>query len=228
MSEIRPSATVIPIRESDDGFSILLLRRNRGMLWENEWVFPGGKIEPEDCTGEKGLCSAARQAAVRETKEESGLCFTVEELVPIARWTTPESLPKRYVTCFFLSDAGGSGRVRIDGSEIVDCQWINPIKFLETDSYGKITLPPPTFVTISLLSSFENMQEVFSHFRQNKPLIFLPRIVPTETGKCFLYQGDTGYESEDIHAQGTRHRLTVSGKTWHYQKDGFETFRDFC
>ncbi|MEZ4527488.1 MAG: hypothetical protein R2941_16325 [Desulfobacterales bacterium] len=145
----------------------------------------------------------------------------------MARWTTPESLPKRYITWFFLSDAGRA-RVRIDGSEIVDCQWINPKIFLETDSYGKITMPPPTFVTISLLSLFEKMEDALSHFRKNEPLIFLPRIVPAQAGICFLYPGDTSYESGNIQAPGIRHRLTVSGKTWHYQKNGFETFRDFC
>ncbi len=227
MSEIRPSATIIPMKASDEGFSILVLRRNRGMMWGNEWVFPGGKIEPDDYTVENDVYSAALQAAVRETREEAGICFAVDELVHMARWTTPESLPKRYITWFFLSDAG-LDNVRIDGSEIVDCQWINPKKFLETDCYGKITMPPPTFVTISLLSSFGNIKDALSHFRQNDPMIFVPRIIPSEDGKCFLYHGDSSYESGDIHADGIRHRLTVTGKRWHYQKDEFETFRDFC
>ncbi|MGE0084970.1 MAG: NUDIX domain-containing protein [Desulfococcaceae bacterium] len=227
MPEICPSATIIPMKESDRGFTILVLRRNRGMMWGNEWVFPGGKIEPYDYTGENDVYSAAMQAAVRETKEEAGICFAVDELVHMARWTTPESLPKRYITWFFLSDAG-SDCVRIDGSEIVECQWISPKKFFETDSYGQITMPPPTFVTISLLSSFQNMEDALSHFRQNEPMIFVPRIIPSEKEKCFLYHGDSAYESGDIHEEGKRHRLTVRGKRWHYQKDGFETFRDFC
>lgn len=49
---------------------ILLARHERGE--HSYWVLPGGEVEPDE---------TPEEAAVRETREESGLCITVERLL---------------------------------------------------------------------------------------------------------------------------------------------------
>lgn len=68
MVEVRPLATdaVIEI----DG-EILLLERNHPPF-EGQWVLPGGLVEPDE---------TAREACVREVREEVGIDVTVEEFV---------------------------------------------------------------------------------------------------------------------------------------------------
>jgi 8-oxo-dGTP pyrophosphatase MutT (NUDIX family) len=78
----RPAATVIVLREGDQGPEVLLLRRTHSAsFFPNAWVFPGGRVEPEDAalptTGGEGLPDPSWRpsavAALRECFEESGV-----------------------------------------------------------------------------------------------------------------------------------------------------------
>jgi glyoxylase-like metal-dependent hydrolase (beta-lactamase superfamily II)/8-oxo-dGTP pyrophosphatase MutT (NUDIX family) len=92
----RPSATLVVVRESAQGFEVLLSRRaERGDHNSGAWVFPGGLVDPGDrdahdcCTGLDDAAASARLgvaaggldyyvAAVRECFEESGLLFATD------------------------------------------------------------------------------------------------------------------------------------------------------
>lgn len=57
---------IVIILDSED--RVLLLRRTPGNYWAaGQWGFPGGKLEPGE---------SAKEAAIRETKEESNLVVT--------------------------------------------------------------------------------------------------------------------------------------------------------
>ena len=68
-----PAATVVVMRAAGQELEVLLLRRSSQLaFYGGAWVFPGGRIDA--CDGDGGddeLC--ARNAAVRELCEESGL-----------------------------------------------------------------------------------------------------------------------------------------------------------
>ncbi len=100
------------LRDGPDGLELLLLRRNPELAFHGgAWVFPGGRIDTRDRVAGADVQSAARAAAVRETREEAGLEIAMSELVPISCWTTPEGMPRRFVTWFFAARSG-SGEVR--------------------------------------------------------------------------------------------------------------------
>ena len=80
--EAKPAATVIIIRDQPSGPEVLMLKRSgRSGFFPNAWVFPGGRVEPNDASlrtrGEAfGLSAADRAfgvASIRETFEESGV-----------------------------------------------------------------------------------------------------------------------------------------------------------
>lgn len=90
--EIRPAATIIPLRmESDGGFSIYMVQRHKGMgFMPNMWVFPGGRVDDADYTVadkhvvggsvvmgamqcDDAVARAYLIAAFRETFEEVGI-----------------------------------------------------------------------------------------------------------------------------------------------------------
>ena len=57
---------IVVILDNED--RVLLLRRTPGDYWAaGQWGFPGGKLEPGE---------TAKEAAIRETKEESNLVVT--------------------------------------------------------------------------------------------------------------------------------------------------------
>jgi len=222
MKSSYPSATVIPIRDAGNTIEVLLLRRNPKLSFHGgAWVFPGGKVDFQDYDNEPGedFIAAARLAAVREAKEEAGLILSPDSLVVLSQWTTPEGLPKRFKTWFFIADAR-SKAVCIDREEILAFQWMKPFEALEKRENGNMILPPPTFVTLTMLSEYHCTESVISDFSRRKPFIFLPKLMEVPGGFCSLYQGDSAYNNNDIDKPGPRHRLWILEKKWIYEKSG--------
>lgn len=214
-----PSGTAVILKETGDHFEILLVRRNTELAFHGgAWVFPGGRVDKQDYTTDKNdIIGAARNAAVRETKEESGINIQPENLVLMSRWTTPENFPKRFIAWFFVTTAENA-RVTIDGNEILDYRWMKPGLALDAQRSGEIVLPPPTFVTLLTLSEYMDTKTVFSTLKKKEHMIFIPKVSETEDGECFLYTGDAGYESNDVHQHGARHRLWMSKGQYRYER----------
>ena len=63
------AATIVLLRDLGAGVECLMLQKTRGQSFGEHWVFPGGRVEPEDGEGPDGI----RRAAVREAQEETGL-----------------------------------------------------------------------------------------------------------------------------------------------------------
>ncbi len=222
MKSIHSSATVIPIREAGKNIETLLLRRNPKLDFHGgAWVFPGGRVDSEDYrkARNENSMAAARHAAVREAQEEAGLTLSPDSLVVISHWTTPAGLPKRFKTWFFIADARNE-TVCIDDGEIHAFQWIKPSEALDKREKGEIVLPPPTFVTLEMLSEYKSVKSVMSNFSERKPLIYLPKLVEVPGGFCSLYQGDAAYRNNDVDKPGPRHRLWILEKKWQYEKSG--------
>ncbi len=215
-----PSATVILLRDAGDSIETLLLRRNSRLSFHGgAWVFPGGRIDPEDYSSETpdDLVGAARRAAVREAYEEAGLVVASEDLIFISHWTTPEGRPERFSTWFFAA-AAGDGTVRIDGGEIHAHRWMRPDHALAAQRVGDLELPPPTFVTITKLSVYSTVGVAFSALAQSRPEIFTPRNHKVPGGVCSLYAEDAGYADGNVDRSGRRHRLWMIEGGWRYER----------
>ena len=215
-----PSATVILLREVDGHLETLLLRRNSKIAFHGgAWVFPGGRIDPEDHTpgNSDDMLAAARRAAIREAQEEAGLTVSSEEMIWIAHWTTPEGQPQRYSTWFFLA-AANDGAVQIDGNEIHDHRWMHPDLALAAQRTQEIELPPPTFVTLTKLSVYRSVPETLSRLAAKAPEIFVPRYTKVSGGICSVYEDDAGYPDVNVDRPGQRHRLWMIDSGWKYEK----------
>lgn len=214
--EPAPAATVVLLREATDSLEVLLLRRNSQLAFHGgAWVFPGGRIDPQDA-GVGGDEGAARRAAAREAREEAGLVIDPDALVQISHWTTPEGQPKRFATWFFVGLADAT-QVRVDGGEIHAHAWLSPAAALAAQRAKEIELPPPTFVTLSTLVAQRRAQEALAAARAVAPLVYLPRLVRVEGGMCSLYPADAGWEERDATRDGARHRLLMLESGWRYE-----------
>lgn len=214
-----PSATVILLRDGSAGLETLLLRRNSRIAFHGgAWVFPGGRIDPEDYPVDRQQddLAAARQAAVREAQEEAGLAVALDSLAWIAHWTTPVGRPERYSTWFFVA-AAGSEAVQIDGSEIHDHRWMRPDHALAAQRTQEIELPPPTFVTLTKLLAYPSAPNALADLARKEPEIFTPRYYQVDGGACSLYVEDAGYETGELHHSGRRHRLWMVDSGWRYE-----------
>ncbi len=216
-----PSATVVLLRDRPSGLELLLVRRSSKLVFHGgAWVFPGGRIDPEDyAAGADGdVVAASRKAAVREIQEEAGLSVDPAGLVLISHWTTPEGLPRRFATWFYAAAAAEEGRVEVDGGEIKAHRWVRPDEAVAAQRAGEIELAPPTYVTTVALSAYGGADEALSRLREREPDIFLPRVQQVASGACSLYPGDAGYADEDLGRPGARHRLWRLETGWHYER----------
>lgn len=220
MSEMVEAATVILLRDGEQGLETLMLRRNSKLAFAGGmWVFPGGRVDPDDRSGlaPHDDLGAARRAAVREALEETGLAITEDVLVPFSHWTPPDVAVKRFLTWFFVAPAP-AGEVSIDLGEIHDQAWMSPVDAMRRRNALEIELLPPTWVTLERLAAFGDVTTALSECRGCTPERFATRIASIPGGGITLWQGDVAYESGDPHAEGPRHRLWMMPDGWRYER----------
>ena len=211
-----PAATVVLLRDGENGPEVLMLRRNSKITFGGMWVFPGGKIDPEDYEVDAELEAAARTAAAREAEEEAGISLSSSDFVWFSHWTPPPGAVKRFATWFFAAHVADADHdVRIDDGEIKDHAWVRPAAALQRHAAGEIDIVPPTWVTLYHLSRYQPSEAVLEHFRCSAAKVYATRIAKAEDGnRVAMWQGDAGYEEWDANASGGRHRLVM-------KKDGF-------
>jgi 8-oxo-dGTP pyrophosphatase MutT (NUDIX family) len=229
---IRSAATVILVRDGAHGLETLLVRRAADLAFHGgSWVFPGGRIDDEDFSprGSDDVETAARNAAVREAREEAGLVVDPDTLVPWAHWTTPPGRNRRFATWFYLAPApDGSDDIVIDGEEIQDHRWFRPPAALEARRAGEIELPAPTFVSLLRLVDCVDMEAAIEHARRYPYLYFTPRPVRVKGGMISIYNGDAAFDPDPaydglddprITRPGPRHRLWMTDEEdWQYER----------
>ncbi|MET0390574.1 MAG: NUDIX hydrolase [Polyangiales bacterium] len=217
--EVRPAATVVVLREGAALEVLLLKRASTLAFFGGAWVFPGGRVDPGD--GDLGdphaLRDAARQAAVRELHEESGLQVEPSALVAFTRWLTPPGSARRFDTFYFAVAAPDHAEVKLDPSEASDYSWLQPSAALAARARGELELPPPTFVTLSLLDGSRDLAEALRALH-TAPSSFVPAPIQVPTGIVYLYEGDAGYASQDPQQPGARHRLSTLSEGWRYDR----------
>jgi ADP-ribose pyrophosphatase YjhB (NUDIX family) len=181
------------------------------------WVFPGGRIDPEDHPDDGDINQAARNAAARETQEEAGILTTADEFIWFAHWTPPPSTPRRFATWFFAAAAAGH-EVAIDGGEIQDHAWLSPAEALSRHAAGEIDLAPPTWITLHQLSLTDNVADSLARLSAGEPRIYQTRLGKRTDGiRVAMWHGDAGYETYDPDAPGARHRLILASGGFQFE-----------
>jgi 8-oxo-dGTP pyrophosphatase MutT (NUDIX family) len=220
--EAAPAATVVLLRDGDDGLEVLLGRRSSKLKFHGgAWVFPGGRIDPDDYAGDDDdLPAAARRAAAREAKEEAGVDVDPDALVHFSNWTTPDISPKRFATWFFVGPVAG-GNAIADGAETDAIQWFGPDEALAAHTAGEIELAPPQHVTLLDLREYSTVDAALAAVASSEPIDYTPRFhfAEGDAAMC-IYREDVAYDDVVLlDADGPRHRLYLRDDGWDYQRD---------
>ncbi|GMU47716.1 MAG: hypothetical protein AMXMBFR26_24980 [Porticoccaceae bacterium] len=207
-----PAATLTLLRDGAEGVEVLMLRKTSEIRFGGMWVFPGGRVDPEDHAPGGDQTQAARRAAAREAREEAGIEVDPEEFVWFSHWTPPPITPKRFTTWFFAAGARGHhAEITIDGGEIDDHQWINPARALARHAAGEIDLVPPTWMTLYQLAARGSVAELLALLRARPPRVYVTHLGKTPAGdRVALWEGDAGYAAWDAGVPGPRHRLIMA------------------
>jgi len=196
-TEPRPAASLILLRRGgkhrDRGVEILLVRRStEASFMPGVWVFPGGGVDAADAGDEE---AAHMACAVRELAEEAGIELPPDtELLAWSRWITPEPVPVRFDTRFYVALAPAHSPPRPDGGETTEASWISPGEALERHRAGEIDLVFPTIKHLEALLPFSNSDEVLAAARERVVEPILPKVVGEGDGRRVVLPGDPGYE----------------------------------
>lgn len=208
LAEPALAATVVLVRDSATGPEVLLLERpsNRGSF-AGAWVFPGGAVETDD--------ASLGAAAVRETREETGLELRESDLVELSHWTPPADTPRRFDTWFFVARAPG-GSVALPADEIVASEWLRPADALVLHASGALTLYPPTWVTLAGLTGDADVNALLTRVSAEEQPHFVGRFAPD---RVLIWSDDVAFADDALlEAPGARHRLDLSALPWSYER----------
>lgn len=228
------AATVVLLRDGDDGPEVLLLERPRDRgSFAGAWVFPGGAVDRDDWLPDAHSAGApdaagpdaagpeehaARRAAVREVWEETGLVIPPEDLVTTALWMPPENVPKRMRTWFFTARAP-DGDITLEPAESIDYAWMRPEDALERHGAGTLSLVPPTWVTLHGLRRVASVADILDLARAVDRSNYATRIGTGPSGPVLFWRGDVAYDDDSlIDAEGGRHRLEIGRLPWAYSR----------
>ena len=211
----RAAATIILLRRggkhAQRALEVLMVRRNpTARFMPGVWVFPGGAVDADELIAGVSAAEtdvdadelAHRAAAIRELREEAGIELPPDaELWPWSRWITPEPVPIRFDTRFYLALAPPHSPPQPDGAETVDAAWMNPADALERGRAGELELVFPTIKHLESLLPFQTSEDAIAAARQRTVEPVMPTIVAdpdSSQGWKMLMPGDEGYVRPDV------------------------------
>ncbi|MEZ5558141.1 MAG: NUDIX domain-containing protein [Pseudomonadales bacterium] len=144
------------------------------------------------------------ELSITEFVERENLRLACDQLVHFAHWVTPEMMPKRFDTHFFLAAAPADHLAVHDGHESVDSVWIRPDEAIADAASGKRTVIFPTLRNIEKLGQSRSVAEAFAAARASKVVCVLPWTEQREDGNYLCIPREAGYQvsEEKMPARG--------------------------
>jgi 8-oxo-dGTP pyrophosphatase MutT (NUDIX family) len=126
------------------------------------------------------------------------LTLALDMLVPFAHWITPEPLPKRFDTHFFLVAAPVSQLGAHDGAESVEGLWIAPRQALAEARDGSRTLVFATRMNLTKLARYASVAEAVAATRAKPVVTVVPRVKKTPEGRWLQIPAEADYGVTDV------------------------------
>lgn len=129
---------------------------------------------------------------VRFLREEK-LRLAADRLTRFAHWITPERMPKRYDTHFYVAHAPEDHLAVHDGHESVDSVWITPRAALEAAATGRRTVIFPTLRNLELLALYPDAEAAIAASRTRRIVPVTPWNEARADGNYLCIPADAGY-----------------------------------
>ncbi len=148
---------------------------------------------------------AAAQARERINRGELGFLDWVasqgwvlctERLVYFAHWVTPEAVPKRFDTRFFLAPAPAGAEALHDTREVVAHRWLTAGEALEAHLAGGIHMIEPTVKNLERLAAYASTRAALEDLRGRTVPRIMPKLVMNAEGRrVIIFPWDPDYET---------------------------------
>lgn len=122
---------------------------------------------------------------------EEKLHLACDQLVHFAHWITPDNMPKRFDTHFFVAHAPSGHIGAHDGHESVDSVWITPQNAINDRKKWNVIFP--TKLNLMKLATCKNVDETLRVARAHTPITVTPWVEQGEDGPILRIRDDAGY-----------------------------------
>jgi 8-oxo-dGTP pyrophosphatase MutT (NUDIX family) len=183
------SFKIAAIRETFEESGILLARpRGSNELIEAKQA---AKIEARH-----RVALSDRKTTFLDVLVGSGMVLALDALVPYARWITPEGMPKRFDTWFFLAAAPPEQLGAHDGRESTDSLWLSPREAIAGGESGRFKLPFPTTRNLIKLGKQPNVRAALDEARGKPVVTVMPVLTRLNGGRQLRIPLEAGYDGE--------------------------------
>jgi 8-oxo-dGTP pyrophosphatase MutT (NUDIX family) len=135
---------------------------------------------------------------------DNGLVLALDALVPYAHWITPEGMPKRFDTWFFLAEAPPQQLGAHDGRESTDSIWVSPREALAGGESGRFKLPFPTTRNLIRLGKQGTVRAALADAGGRDIVTVMPVMTRLNGGRQLRIPKEAGYDGElfEVGARG--------------------------
>jgi 8-oxo-dGTP pyrophosphatase MutT (NUDIX family) len=183
------SFRIAAIRETFEESGILLARRRGSKALVD--ARRAGEIE---AASRAALCEG--KTTFSNVLTDNDMLLALDELVPYAHWITPEGMPKRFDTWFFLAAAPPEQAGRHDGKESTDSIWVSPREVLAGGESGRFKLPFPTTRNLIRLGQQNRVKAALDDARGRAIVTVMPVMTRLNGGRQLRIPREAGYDGE--------------------------------
>jgi 8-oxo-dGTP pyrophosphatase MutT (NUDIX family) len=133
------------------------------------------------------------EVTIGEFLEKEDLVLQLDRLHRFAHWITPEMMPKRFDTHFYLAIAPKDHLAVHDGHESVDSVWITPEQALQEAKEGTRTVIFPTRLNIEMLATSQSVTQALADAQARDIVTVTPWTDKREDGTYLCIQPEAGY-----------------------------------
>lgn len=179
----------------------MLQRGARARFMPGVWVFAGGVVEEADREAAERAGGpldpdelAHRICGARELGEEGGVEVAAEGLLPWSRWVTPEQVPVRFDTRFYVALAPAHCKPVPDLVEMDAVRWLSPSLALSEHRADRLELSFPTIKHLEALQDLPDADAVLAAAAEREVDPITPRVVGTRESFQVLLPGEPGFD----------------------------------
>ncbi len=143
--------------------------------------------------------------------QELGITLSLDRLSYVAHWVTPEAVPKRFDTRFFVAVVSRNDFAKEDMSEIVAHEWVTPTDALARFREGSLPMVLPTIRNLEFLAKYTTLHELANTMADLEAVpTIMPRMLRTEDGVIPIEPNDPRYETVAKTEMGKEEALPMS------------------
>jgi 8-oxo-dGTP pyrophosphatase MutT (NUDIX family) len=183
---VEQTLKISAIREAFEESGLLLAQTPDGAPWcaEPQTSTEGAAAREAVAKGERAFIDLVRDLDLR---------LHLDAMAVYARWITPETMPKRFDTWFFIATAPEDQLAACDGWETVDAEWIAPAEALRLAGTGERKIIFPTRMNLQMLAESGSGDEAIAAARARAVVVVEPKLERRDGEQYLILPPDAGY-----------------------------------